>query len=307
MSKIKIVFFGTQDFAAVILEGLLQDPKFSVEMVFTQPDRKVGRKQILEQSAVKKLALRHNLTIKQPETLKNFSLTSLTDSSVAVVAQYGLIIPKSIIDSFSKGIINVHGSLLPKYRGASPIQEAIKNGETLTGVTIMLMDEQVDHGPILSEEGVTIGADDTFTTLSHKMAAAGSTLLLNTLPEYMEGEIIPQVQDHSLATFTKLIHKDDGRIDFSQTADQIYNLYRAYTPWPGIWCMWADKRLKLLKIARAERTLEPGTVLIEHRNIFIGCGQHAIKVLELQLEGKIVMSAGVFANGYKNFDQVHLL
>ena len=302
MEKINIVFFGTHDFAATILEGLLNNPNFNIETVFTQPDRKVGRKQIIEESPVKKLALKYNLKIEQPETLKNFQLPGLS-SRLAVVAQYGLIIPKQILESFSKGMINVHGSLLPKYRGASPIQDAIKHGEEITGNTIMIMDDQVDHGPILSQQGVTIDQTDTFTTLSQKMAIEGSQLLLNTIPQYLVGEIIPQAQDHAQATFTVLIDKNDGKIDFTKTATEIYNLYRAFTPWPGVWCVWKDKRLKLLKIIKAEETIPAGEVIIKDKHIFIGCAQGSVEVLELQLEGKTAMTAEVFANGYQNFNQ----
>lgn len=305
MEKTKIAFFGTHDFAAAILEGLLRNPKLSIETVFTQPDRKVGRKQTIEESPVKKLAVARNLPVEQPETLKNYNLPAI-DYEFAVVAQYGLIIPKRIIESFPKGMINVHGSLLPKYRGASPIQDAIKNGDEVTGITIMLMDDQVDHGPILSQKGIVIDPNDTFTTLSQKMATEGANLLLDTITQYLGKEVLPEPQDHSLATFTVLIHKNDGKIDFSKTAQEIYNLYRAFTPWPGIWCLWEEKRLKLLKIIKAEETLPAGQVLIKNKRIFIGCGQGSIEVLELQLEGKNAMSAEVFVNGYQDFAKAQL-
>lgn len=304
--KINIAFFGTHEFAAAILEGLFSNPSISVTTVFTQPDRKVGRKQTIEESPVKKLALQHNAHIEQPESLKQYSIKP-GEYTVAVVAQYGLIIPQHIIDAFPKGMINVHGSLLPAYRGASPIQAALIAGEKITGVTIMIMDAQVDHGPILSQESMPINPDDTFTTLSQKMAVVGSKLLLNTLPGYISGEILPQIQPHEQATFTKLISKDDGRIDFSKSAETIYNLYRGFTPWPGIWCKWNEKRLKLLKIAPAEKTLPSGEACIENKRIYIGCGQNSIEVLELQLEGKNAMTAEIFANGYQNFNKTTLL
>ncbi len=325
--KIKIAFFGTQDFAATILAGILTDKSISIEAVFTQPDRKVGRKQILEESPVKKLALKHNLNIAQPESLKNFELTPST-YDLAVVAQYGLIIPKNIIESFPRGMINVHGSILPKYRGASPIQASLILGKTTTGITIMLMDELVDHGPILAQKSLPIDPDDTFTTLAEKMALEGSKLLLNTLPGYLDDSISPQIQDHSQATFTGLLTKEGGKIDFSKSADEIYNLYRGLTPWPGVWCLWNEKRLKLLKIfpisvtpksrildfasskigTKSEKNLPAGEVLVENKRIFVGCGKNSsIEVLELQLEGKNAMSAEVFANGYKDLNRVKLV
>lgn len=300
MSKTKIAFFGTQEFAATILQGLLSDKSISVKKIFTQPDRKVGRKQVLEESPVKKLAVQYQVEVQQPETLTDIHLP-VADCELAVVAQYGLIIPKNVIESFPKGMINVHGSLLPKYRGASPIQAALIQGETLTGNTIMLMDEEVDHGPILAQGEVSIAPDETFPVLAQKMAVEGSKLLLDTLPEYIAGRLNAQPQEHSLATYTGLLNKDDGKIDWSKSANQIYNLYRGLTPWPGIWCTWNDKRLKLLTIIPAEKKLPAGEVLMENKKIFIGCGEKSIEVLELQLEGKNVMSAEEFANGYKNF------
>jgi methionyl-tRNA formyltransferase len=224
-----------------------------------------------------------------------------------VVAQYGLIIPQHILDAFPKGMINVHGSLLPAYRGASPIQAALMAGEKTTGVTIMIMDAQVDHGPILAQTSVAVDPNDTFTTLAQTMAAAGSKTLLDTLPKYLAGEITPQEQDHAKATFTKLLSKDDGKIDFTKSAETIYNLYRGLTPWPGIWCTWNEKRLKLLKIRPSEKNLPAGEACIENKRIYIGCGQNSIEILELQLEGKTTMTAEVFANGYQNFNKTVLL
>lgn len=299
MSKIKTVFFGTHDFAATILQGLLDSDIVSVEAVFTQPDRKTGRKQIVEESPVKKLAKKYNLKIEQPESLKNYS-SPLTPYPLGIIAQYGLIIPKKIIDSFPRGMINVHGSLLPKYRGASPIQAALINGDTATGVTIMLMDEKMDHGPILSQKEIPIDPNDTYTTLASKMAAEGLILLLSTLPEWLNGKLkAPQPQDESQATFTKLLTKEDGLIDFNKTNEEICNQYRGLTPWPGVWCVRNNKRLKLLKIKKSEKTLSPSEALVENKRIFIGCGRGSIEVLELQLEGKSVMDAATFLNGYK--------
>lgn len=297
MSKIKTIFFGTHDFAATILQGLLDSDIVSVEIVFTQPDRKTGRKQTLEESPVKKLAKKYNLKIEQPETLKNYELRT-ENCELAIVAQYGLIIPKNIIDSFPKGMINVHGSLLPKYRGASPIQAALVNGEKETGVTIMLMDEKMDHGPILSQESMPIDPDDTYTTLASKMAKNGLILLLNTLPDWLNNHLNATPQDESQVTFTKLLTKEDGLVDFNKTNDKIYNQYRGLTPWPGVWCMRNGKRLKLLKIAKSDKNLPAGEASTENKHIFIGCGKGSVELLELQLEGKVAMDAPTFLNGY---------
>ena len=305
MWKIKTVFFGTHDFAATILQGLLDSNVVSVEMVFTQPDRKTGRKQIMEESPVKKLTRKYNLKIEQPESLKSYKLPA-TSYQLGIVAQYGLIIPKTIIDSFPQGMINVHGSLLPKYRGASPIQTAIVNGEKETGVTIMLMDEKMDHGPILSQKELPIDPNDTFTALADKMAAVGSKLLLDTIQKYIAGEIAPQAQDHEKATFTKLLTKEGGLVDFNRTNDEIYNQYRGLTPWPGIWTVLNGKRLKLLKIAKKDKSLSAGQVVTEEKKIFIGCAQGSIEVFELQLEGRAAMNAATFLSGYGTINDAKL-
>lgn len=305
MQKIKTAFFGTHDFAATILQGLLDSNIISVDLIFTQPDRKTGRKQIVEESPVKKLAKKYNIPVEQPESLKNYKLHT-ENCELAIVAQYGLIIPKNILDSFPKGAINVHGSLLPKYRGASPIQMALVNGEKETGVTIMMMDEKMDHGQILSQEKIEIKADETYPDLAAKMSVTGLDLLLKTLPKYLDGALKPQTQEEDKATFTKLITKEDGLVDFQKTNGEICNQYRGLTPWPGIWTTWNGKRLKLLSISKSDKSLPAGQVQFEDKKIFIGCGQGSIGVLELQIEGKSAVKAEIFANGYKNFNGANL-
>ena len=304
MQKLKTVFFGTHEFAATILKELLASDFLSIDLVLTQPDRKVGRKQVIEESPVKKLASARKLSIDQPESLKNYSLHFTPDLNI--VAQYGLIMPKKIVESPKFGSINVHGSLLPKYRGASPIQMAIVNGEKETGITIMQMDEKMDHGPILTQKSLPIDEDDNYTALSHKMAVMGSKLLIDTIPKYVSGIIKPQPQEGE-PTFTKLLSKEDGMVDFKKTTDEIYNQYRGLTPWPGIWTTWNGKRIKLLKISKSNTDLSAGRVTVDNKKIFIGCSVGSIEILELQLEGKNPMDAKAFLNGFKNFDGTNLL
>lgn len=300
MAKLKTVFFGTEKFAETILSGLINSDVVDVVLVITQPDKKVGRKQILEEPLVKILAKQNNIPVEQPESLKNYQIP-VKDLDLNVVAQYGLIIPKKIIETPKYGSINVHGSILPKYRGASPVQTAIINGEAETGNTIMLMDEKMDNGPILTQESIVIDPNDTYPQLADKMAKRAVILLLNTIPGYVSGEIKPQPQNGE-PTFTKLLSKDDGRIDFSRSASEIYNKFRGLLPWPGIWCLWNNKRLKLLNIKKTDKTSEPGKVLVEEGQIFIGFTQGTIEILELQMEGKNPMKTKEFLNGYKNID-----
>ncbi len=302
ITKPKIVFFGTHDFGAAMLQALINSKQYDIVAVVTQPDRPVGRSQELEKSPVKILAEKNNLHVFQPEPLKTFDF-GLSTFDLGIVCQYGLIIPKKILDLPKFGTLNVHTSLLPKYRGASPIQTALMNGEKKTGVTIMLVDEKMDHGPILAQEKITIDPDDIAPSLSKRMAPVAGNLLLKTIPDYLSGKITPQPQDETEATFCKILTRDDGKIDFKKTADEIYNLYRGLTPWPGVWTKWDGKRLKLLSIAPSpSRKGTAGEVKVVDNKIFISTADGSIQILELQLESRGAMDARTFLTGYKDID-----
>jgi methionyl-tRNA formyltransferase len=297
MSKLKVVFFGTHDFAAEILQGLLDNPSLSIELVITQPDKPVGRKQELQKSAVKILAEKHGLKVEQPVSLKNYELGT-KNCELGVCAQYGLIIPQNILDTPQLGILNVHTSLLPKYRGASPVQMALVNGETESGITIMKMDAGMDTGPILLQKSVEIDLNDTYLTLSQKLAKTANFALLEAINGYVSGEIIPQPQDNEKATYTRILTREDGQIDWSKKRQEIYNQYRGLMPWPGVWSMFGDKRIKLLKIRPAELMAETGKWKQEDGRLYVGCTGGSIEILELQLEGAKAMDAKTFINGY---------
>jgi methionyl-tRNA formyltransferase len=299
-NPIPIVFFGTHDFAATILQGLLNSPFLSVRLVITQPDKPVGRRRELKKSPVKILAEKYAVAIEQPASLKSYELR--TDATLGVTAQYGLLIPLHILNTPTHGILNVHTSLLPKYRGASPIQSALINGETETGVTIMKMDPGLDTGPILLQKAIAIDPDDTYIDVDKKLAALGRKLLLDAIPPYVDGSLRPIAQDDALATKCSQLSREDGRIDWDKPAQGVYNQYRGMTPWPGIWTTWEGKRLKLLKIKPSKKTLPPGRVSVEHDTIHIGCKEHSIEAFALQLEGKQAMDTAVFLNGYKQLD-----
>lgn len=284
-----------------MLQALIDCKQYEIIGVVTQPDRPVGRKQILEQSPVKEIALKNKLTIFQPESLKTFDFRLSTFDS-SIVCQYGLIIPKTVLALPKKGTINIHTSLLPKYRGASPIQTTLMNGETESGVTLMLMDERMDHGPILAQEKVAISPDDTTETLSKKMAPVAAQLLTKNLPLFLAGKLTPQVQDENLVTTCKILSRDDGKINFSDSAQTIYNKFRGLTPWPGIWTTWDNKRVKLLNIRPSNLSLSPGLVKIDNNKLHIGTTKGSIEIIELQLEGKKPMPAPVFLAGYKTID-----
>ena len=226
---------------------------------------------------------------------------------LGITAQYGGLIPKHILEAPTHGILNVHTSLLPKYRGASPIQSAILNGDKETGVTIMKMDEGLDTGPILLQKKVSIGPDETYPELEAGLAKLGSEALLEAIPLYVNSELVPQPQDNAHATFCKQLTREDGRIDWQLSAQEIYNQYRGLTPWPGVWTVWNEKRLKLLEIKgtgqrEVTSTQLQGTITTENDKIFVQTGNGQIKIIELQLEGKKAMDAKTFLMGNRDFD-----
>lgn len=298
MKAINIVFFGTRQFAATILEGILKRHIADVGLVLTQPDRPVGRSQELRPSPVKLLAQKHGIPIQQPESLKTYTLNAKR-YTLAIVAQYGLLIPKHILEAFPHGVLNVHTSLLPKYRGASPIQTAILHGDAETGVTIMKMDEGLDTGPILLQKKLDLEPNDTSPEVEAKLADLGVDALEEAVPAYLSGALQPRKQESEKATMTRELKRDDGRVDWQKSAMHIYNQYRALTPWPGIWTEFKGKRLKLLAIAPAHLTVPAGKMEIVNHRLFFGCGEGSIEALAVQMEGGKPMDAGAFIRGRK--------
>ena len=301
-----VVFFGTQEFAATVLDGLLANPLFKVVAVITQPDRAVGRKKIMTAPPVKLLANTKNILVFQPENLKDFVLPTIPTPDYGIVAQYGNLIPEPILQWPTNGMINTHTSLLPKYRGASPVQAALLNGDQETGLTIMLMDKGMDTGPILIQEKITIGSDDKYPDVEKHLADIAVPNLVAAVEGLTNGTIQPKPQNNAKASTCGKLDRDSGRIDWTKPAVVIYNTWRALYPWPGIWTTWENNRLKLLEIKLAEETVDPGTVLIKNNRLFIGSSKESIEVLTLQLEGKSAASAKDFITGYQRFNQALL-
>jgi len=302
---VRIVFFGTHDFAAGILQGLLESPDFIVKLVITQPDKPFGREQKITLPPVKLLAKKNNLKIVQPSTLNNFELPNEFD--LGIVAQYGLLIPANILNVPKFGVLNVHPSLLPKYRGASPIQSAILNGEKETGVSIMKLDTGMDTGPVLARQKIALGSDETYPDLSKKLKLAAIPLLLDAAKRYTQGEIWPVNQNNDMAVYCRELKREDGKIDWEESAKKIYNKWRAYQPWPGIFSEMKIKnkqiRLKFDKIKigmKAPVDSNPGEIIkINKKEIGIVAGdKQLILVGEIQPEGKKNMTAKNFINGY---------
>jgi methionyl-tRNA formyltransferase len=298
----RLAFLGTPAFAVPTLERLVERGH-QVLTAVTQPDRPKGRGQALAQSPVKKAALRLGVPVYQPERVKRPEsaghLRGLAPEAMVVVG-YGQIIPQSIIDIPPMGILNVHASLLPKYRGAGPIQWAIVNGETVTGVTIMRIDAGLDTGPMLLKAETAIGTDETALALGLRLSVMGADLLVEALDALAAGRIVPQPQDNAQATLAPMLKKEDGRIDWNRSAVQIHNQVRGMQPWPGAYSIFRGGSLHVWRARPTETSAAhpPGT-LVRIKPLLVACGTGALELIEVQMEGRKRMPATDFANGQR--------
>jgi methionyl-tRNA formyltransferase len=238
-------------------------------------------------------------TLKTPEVVAELRERQ---TPFAVLAAFGKIIPPTVLDLYPKGIVNVHPSLLPLYRGSAPIQYALRDGVPETGVSLIVLDSEVDHGPVLAQQVVPISQADDAVTLGSKLATQAVELLMQTLPRYVANELAPVPQDHSQASFTAMVEREHGQADFSKPALDLDRMRRAFTPWPGLWTIWQGKRLKLISTGVSEqRSSKPGTVEQRGGEIEIVCGSGSLIVTELQLEGGKAQSAADFIRGHQKF------
>jgi methionyl-tRNA formyltransferase len=326
MTVLRLLFMGTAELSCASLAALAGDERFRVVAVVTQPDKPKGRELKPQPSPVKNLALKLGRPVLQPDRARDekfiAGLRELQPDLIVVVA-YGQILPPAILDLPRHGCLNVHPSLLPKYRGAAPIQWAMANGESETGVTIMKMDAGLDTGPILSTRRTPILPADDSQCLHDRLAEIGADLLVETIPGYLAGKILPQPQPAEGSTYAAKIKKEDGRIDWNQPAVQIWNRHRAFTPWPGAFTFLRNAghrlgtnepelrtaaavlgapKLHLLKIWKAEvvgKTGPTGTVLAADKTgIVVGCGHDALRILELQREGGRRLPVDQFLAGF---------
>lgn len=297
-----LVFCGTPQFAVPALQALVE-ADFSVRLVVTQPDKPRGRGLELTASPVKQVALALGLPITQPGKIRDneefhTTLTALRPDAIIVVG-YGRIIPRWMIDLPPLGNINLHASLLPNYRGAAPIQWAIACGESVTGVTTMRIDAGLDTGDMLLQEQLAIAPDDTSETLSPKLAAIGAPLLVETLRGLQTGSILPHPQDHTQASLAPILKKEDGRIDFSRSAFEIYARLRGFQPWPGAFTLFRGKSLNVWQAKPLEHNGTQSCVTVEGQRLLAGCGSNtSLEIFELQPEGKKRMAARDFIHGY---------
>jgi len=327
----KIVFIGTPEFGEIILEKLIKHmPSFVLSphmpsfvpcfrgpfqpiLVITAPDRPAGRDQILAPPPVKVLAEKHKISILQPEKIGNMKYRiGVKKPDLIVVAAYGQILPKDILEIPKYGCLNLHPSLLPRWRGSSPIQFTILNGDKTTGVTIILIDEKMDHGPIIANSKKQIANSKiTYKELEKELANLGAKLLIETIPRWIKGEIKPIPQDESKATYSKILKREDGKIDWSKSAKELERQIRAFNPWPGSYCLWPKKdKEQKLKILKAKLSIQKShgpfgirgkTFLAPDNVIAVQAGKDFLIIEELQLEGKKPITSEEFLRGRPDF------
>jgi methionyl-tRNA formyltransferase len=301
--SLNLVFCGTPRFAVPTLETLA-GAGHRIHLVVTQPDRPKGRGLELVASPVKQSALKLNLSVAQPEQIKAneefcAQLNAIRPDAIIVVG-YGRIIPQWMLDLPALGNINLHASLLPKYRGAAPIQWVIACGEAVTGNTTMRIDAGLDTGDILLQKEFAIAPDDTAETLAPRLAEAGAVLMMETLAGLQAGTIAPHAQDNSLASLAPILKKEDGEIDFSRSAAEIYNRLRGFQPWPGAYTKFRGKHLQVLRASVSDRSLAAGELRVEGNRLYAGCGKGtSVELLEIQIEGKKRSAAREFIQGYR--------
>jgi len=307
MSPLRIVFFGTAELACASLSALLESSAFTIAAVVTQPDRPKGRNLHPQPSPVKVLAAGIPLPVLQPERSRSETFVQTLGEfqpDLMVVVAYGQILSRTLLELPRFGCLNVHASLLPKYRGAAPIQWAILNDERETGVTLMKMDEGLDTGDLLAAQSTPITPGDSAQTLHERLARIGAGLLVKTIPEYLTGNIVPRKQPQAGASYARKITKEDGRLDWTQPARSLWNRVRALVPWPGTYAfLSAEPKPTLLKIWQAEvadrSSGSPGEVLESSRSgIVVACGERALRILSLQREGGRRLSAQDFLAGH---------
>ncbi|HXE06170.1 MAG TPA: methionyl-tRNA formyltransferase [Bryobacteraceae bacterium] len=307
----RVVFLGTPEFAAPTLEALVA-AGHEVAAVYTQPDRPKGRGNRLSQSPVKEAAARHGLMVLQPERIRrpeNVAALSELKPGAMVVVGYGQIIPQTIIDIPKHGILNVHASLLPKYRGAAPVQWAIANGESETGVTIMQIDAGLDTGDMLLRWRTAIGPHETAPELALRMAKEGAALLTESLRRIENGTARREKQNDAEASYAPILKKEDGLIVWTRPAQEIYNRLRGFTPWPGAYTQFRGQQLQVIRAIPHPHSLDApsGMVQTDRRRLFVSCGAAStLELLEVQMQGKKRMAVGDFLNGYPIAPNEHL-
>ncbi|GLI54310.1 methionyl-tRNA formyltransferase [Thermodesulfovibrio yellowstonii] len=295
-----IIFFGTPEFAVPSLKALISRGE-KILLVVTQPDKPKGRGKNLQAPEIKKVALQYELPLCQPEKIKDEHFIKKLKSlnpEFAIVVAYGKILPKEILEIPKHGCINLHASLLPKYRGAAPIQWALINGEKITGVTTMIIDEGLDTGPILLQKEISINDEDNAETLSEKLSVVGAELIIETIDKMRKGIITPKPQTGEI-TYAPQLKKDDGKINWNNSAKKIFNLVRGTYPWPCAFSFLKDERVKIIKTEVLEGNAAPGLIIKAKNELIVGTQDGLLRILLIQPEGKKIMTAKEFISGRK--------
>jgi methionyl-tRNA formyltransferase len=308
----RVIFFGTPGDAVFALRSLVE-ANYQIAAVYTRPDSIAGRSKVPEPTPVKATALQLGIPVETPATLRapdEQERLASYGADVFAVAAYGRILPSAALRLPRLGALNIHPSLLPRHRGPSPVATAILEGDLHTGVTVMLLDEGMDTGPLLAQsEPVPIGAHDTTGWLTAKLFEMGAALLVDTLESWKRGAVPPRPQDESKATVTRLLERKDGMIDWSKPAEHIERMTRAYDPWPGAFTRWDGRTVKLLEIATSEAggdVVQPGAVFTRGADMVIACGRGAIVVKRLQIEGRRAVTSAEFMRGYPGVEGAQL-
>ena len=305
LNKIRTIFIGTPDFGIPTLEALNKDERFEIIAIITQPDMPIGRQQTLIPTPVKTVAQKYDWLILQPKRIREITeqIKNLQPDVIIVIA-YAQIIPEEILTIQKYGCINLHGSLLPKYRGAAVIQASILNNDKETGLTVMKIDRGLDTGPILAQISMPISANDSYGLLYDKLAILAPDFFINTLIEYIQGKITPQEQDETKASYVNQIAKSDGLIDWNKNANEIKRLINAMNPWPSAWTWWNGKQLKIISVQNKPieiNTYKHGKTFIYNHGLAIQCGEDALIINKIQLEGKKELTSQEFLNGQRDF------
>lgn len=303
--KIKTIFIGTPDFGLPSFKALIKDDFFEISAAITRPDKKIGRKRELNEPPIKKEALKNKIKVFQPfKIIDAFEMIKNINPDLMVVIAYGEIIPEKILNLPKHGAVNIHGSLLPKYRGAACVQAAILNNDKESGITIMQMEKGLDCGPILHKEKIKIDDCETVESLYNKLSLLAGKIIIKTLKKYIKGEIKPSKQKDCEATYIKKICKDDGEININKSAKEIERLVRAMTPWPGAYFKKNNKIIKVIevnpKIKKINKYKE-GDFFIKDKKLFMQCGEDSLEIIKIQPEGKKILDYSDFIRGYKNF------
>ncbi len=301
--KIKVIFMGTPEFSLAGMNSLINSKNYEIISVFTQADKKIGREQLITPPPVKRLALENNIPVFQPEKIKDEreNIKNLKPDLIVVIA-YGKIIPQSILDISVHGCINVHASLLPKYRGAACLNAPILNGDKETGVTIMKMEAGLDTGPILRQAVMNLNGTESLEIVHDTLSNLGAEILIPTLDDFIDGKIEPKIQEDANASYIKTLSKEDGKINWDASAVEIERQVRAYNPWPGTYTYDGNKSIKILEVENnvlRNNTHKIGESYIDNSRLVIQCGQDSLVILRLQAAGKKPMTSVDFLRGNK--------